>query len=113
MGNVSILHWLRCMLTETLLFVVAFRGINKQCGLPAQDICMAAVGLLQQMLASSPQRAAALGAEAEAVRQLEAAAQLLGRKADLERKYLERLEGGCCSQDSHAQPWFGHTSESP
>ena len=46
------------------------------------------------MLASSPQRAAALCAQAEAVRQLEAAAQLLGRKAELERKYLERLEGG-------------------
>ena len=87
-------YWCSCWWLEGLIYV----------GCWVQDICMAAVGLLQQMLASAPQRGAALAGEAEAMRQLEAAAQLLGRKADLERKYLERLEGGGPSEGSGECP---------
>ena len=51
-----------------------------------------------------------MAAQPETVRQLEAAGQLLLRKAELEAKYLDRLEGGartcCLIWHKRASPWL-------
>jgi hypothetical protein len=57
---------------------------------------MATVAILS-VLAKSDEGAAAVAASAPGAMKLwEGICQLLGRKMDMERKYIERLEGECC-----------------
>ena len=64
-------------------------------GLAAQEVFMPTVGILQRLL-SVREHAATVARRHDTLRTWEGIAQVLSRKMESERKYIERLEGGCC-----------------
>ena len=61
---------------------------------------MVTLGVLRR-LAADPECASRIAALRAPVRQMQAVAQLLARKADAERKYLARLEGALSSRKQY------------
>ena len=70
--------------------------LNPEClliGLAAQEVFMPTVGILQRLL-SVREHAATVARRHDTLRTWEGIAQVLSRKMESERKYIERLEGG-------------------